>query len=569
LISMINKRSVCSGIIIFCICVVFFPSQSWAETAKSKYLKADAAYRKLRHDPKKQKYRHNWMTCIKKYDAVYQHDPSGVWAAAGLYKKGILYYELFRWSSIGADKDAALANFNRIINEYPASRYRSKAAAEITKINKKHPPAIPEKKPKVKEKKNLAKKKTAPPPVVLPKPAPAPSALPVSTGAMGTVTNLRFWSNPSYTRIVIDADKETRFSDRLLKKDPSIHKPQRLYVDIKQSKVGKDLDNFIPIDDNLLKNVRAGQYAPDTVRVVIDIKSFKNYKIFSLKNPFRIVVDVWGKDSGTTHASKRQPTSTTYGISNKKVEPGAIAKQFALGVRRIVIDPGHGGRDYGAPGYLKGVHERDIVLQLAKKLAKKIRADLKCEVILTREKNRYLPLEERPAIANTKNADLFISLHTNASRDKRAYGIETYFLNLATDEDAIQVAAMENATSTKNISDLHDILSSLMKNANINESSRLAAKVQDAVTNDLKKNYSRVKNKGVKQAPFYVLIGAQMPAILIETGFISNPRECKRLANSKYQDRLCDAIVHGIKNYIKETNPTAFIKHHPQSKSKG
>ncbi len=551
--------------VLFCICMMVSPTQLLAETVKSKYLKADAAYRKLRHNPKKQTYRHNWTACIKKYDAVYRHDPSGVWAAAGLYKKGILYYELFRWSNIPADKDAALSEFNRIIDDYPDSRYRSKAAKEIAKINKKHPPRTPAKQAKVKKKKSRVKKKPPVPSAVSSTGTKAPAAGPVPIDAMGTVTDLRFWSNPSYTRIVIDANKETSFADRLLKKDPSIHKPQRLYVDLKQSRVAKDLDKLIPIDDNLLANVRAAQYTRDTVRVVIDIKSFKNYKIFSLRNPFRIVIDVWGKDAGTTYAGKRRSTST----SNKKVDPGAITKQFALGVGRIVIDPGHGGRDYGAPGYLKGVHERDVALKLAKKLAKKIRADLKCEVILTRSDNRYLPLEERPAIANTKNADLFISLHTNASKDKRAYGIETYFLNLATDDDAIQVAAMENATSTKNISDLHDILSSLMKNANINESSRLATKVQDAMTRDLKKNYSRINNKGVKQAPFYVLIGAQMPAILIETGFISNPRECKRLTNSKYQDRICDAIVRGIKNYIEETNPTAFRKHRPKSKTKG
>jgi N-acetylmuramoyl-L-alanine amidase len=121
------------------------------------------------------------------------------------------------------------------------------------------------------------------------------------------------------------------------------------------------------------------------------------------------------------------------------------------------------------------------------------------------------------------------------------------------------VAARENATSTKNISDLQTILSDLMQNAKINESSRLAYYVQDAMYKQMKKKYSRIKNKGVKQAPFYVLLGARMPSILIETSFISNSRECKRL-NSKYQNYLCDAIVKGIRGYIKETNPTALIR---------
>jgi len=246
---------------------------------------------------------------------------------------------------------------------------------------------------------------------------------------------------------------------------------------------------------------------------------------------------------------------------NGKLPAGALAKQLALGVSRIIIDPGHGGRDYGAPGYLKGVHEKNVVLQISRRLAKKIRQELGYEVYLTRNSDKYLTLEERTAIANTKNADLFISIHTNSHKDRRAYGIETYFLNLATDDDAIRVAAMENATSTKNISDLQSILSDLMQNAKINESSRLAGYVQSSMVGHLKnKRYSRIKDKGVKQAPFYVLLGAQMPAVLVETSFISNPRECKRLTNPKYQERLCEAIIKGIQTYIRETSPTAFMK---------
>jgi N-acetylmuramoyl-L-alanine amidase len=271
---------------------------------------------------------------------------------------------------------------------------------------------------------------------------------------------------------------------------------------------------------------------------------------------------VWGTGDGNLSASQQPPVTTK---KNGKLPASALAKQFALGVSRIVIDPGHGGRDYGAPGYLKGVHEKDIALQIARRLAKLVRQKLKCEVFLTRNSDRFLTLEERTAIANTKNADLFISIHTNSNKDRRAFGIETYFLNLATDDDAIRVAATENATSTKNISDLQTILSDLMQNAKINESSRLAGHVQMSVVGHLRtKRYSRIKDKGVKQAPFYVLLGAQMPAILVETSFISNPRECERLVNPQYQQRLCEAIVIGIEKYIKEITPTADFNRRPE-----
>jgi N-acetylmuramoyl-L-alanine amidase len=556
------KKTFLCCLLACCILSVTWPRASSADSAKIKYYRAEACYKKLRHSPKKQKYRCYWLGCIEKFQAVYEHNPSGPWAAAGLYMSGKLYRELYRRSFKKSDKKSALDIYRRIIKDYPKSAYRRKAENALQNLSPKGIPKIASKR-KTRKKNNVMPAEDD-----IEKQIKKISYVktPVEThakgpkGITGTVVGLRFWSNPSYTRVVIDADSEMSYSHRLLKEDITIRKPHRLYVDLENSRLGKDIKKYIPINDNLLSDARAGQYTSDRVRVVIDIKSFKTYKIFSLKNPFRIVIDVWGKEGSAAVRAVRKDRK------GDKIAPGALAKQLALGVKRIVIDPGHGGRDYGAPGYLKGVHEKNVVLELARRLAKKIREKLHCEVVMTRTRDKYLTLEERTAFANTKNADLFISLHTNAARDRRAYGIETFFLNLATDDDAILVAARENATSTKNISDLQTILSDLMQNAKINESSRLAVHVQRCMCKDLKKRYSRIKNKGVKQAPFYVLLGAQMPAILIETAFISNSRDCKRLVNSKYQDRMCDAIVKGIREYIDETSPTAFLK---QSHQKG
>ena len=536
---------------------------SFAATSKDTYHQAEACYKKLRHSPKKQKYRENWLFCIEKFKAVYRHNPSGSWAPAGLYMAGVLYEELYGRSFKTSDKENAFKVYDLLIKRYPKSKYRQKAEnAKRRKALKKTPKTTS---PKVMPGKNDARASVDSIETEINK---ASSTQDLNTkesdpGKAGNVeiVGLRYWSNPNYTRVVIDADNEVSYAHRLLKKDTSINKPQRLYVDLNNSRLGKDIKKHILIDDNLLMDTRAGQFSSNQVRVVVDIKSFKTYKIFSLKNPFRIVIDVWGKDPRPT------PSVVITDKKGDKVPAGALAKQLSLGVRRIVIDPGHGGRDYGAPGYLKGVYEKNISLKVARRLANKIRKKLNCEVIITRNSDRNLSLEERTAIANTKNADLFISIHTNASRDRRAYGIETFFLNLATDNDAILVAARENATSTKNISDLQSILSDLMQNAKINESSRLAGHVQGSLKDHLRKYYSRIKSKGVKQAPFYVLLGAQMPAILIETSFISNSRECKRLVNQKYQDRMCDAIVRGIQAYIRETNPTAFMEVNPKKDS--
>jgi N-acetylmuramoyl-L-alanine amidase len=561
-----QKRSLFLYLIVCFLTIAFISNTATAGTAKGKYYKAESAYKKLQQSKKKQKYREHWVNCIKKFKSVYLHAPSGPWAAAGLYRSGKLYFELYKRSGRISDKKKAINTFERIIKRFPKSRYKSKSKyrlKEIANFRTKNKTSRASNKSKKTKTKETALKYT--PPKKSTKPLLVWNQLPTPTGDPSVVSGIRYWSNPTYTRVVIDASRETTFRHRLLNKDPAIEKPQRLFIDLKHSRLADSLQKTVPINDYLLMDARAGQHTSNLVRVVVDIKSFDRYKVFYLKNPFRIVIDVWGKKAVAARKSHGTPPSS----SGKKLTAGALAKSLALGVSRIVIDAGHGGRDYGAPGYLKGVHEKDIALKIAKRLAKKIKEKLHCEVVLTRSTDTYLTLEERTAIANTKNADLFISIHTNSHRDQRAYGIETYFLNLATDDDAILVAARENATSAKNISDLQTILNDLMQNAKINESSRLAGYVQNTVCDNLKIKYSSIRNKGVKKAPFYVLLGAQMPAILFETSFISNARECKRLVNGTFQDAMAEAIVKGIKQYIRDTNPTALHRDIPKNGEKG
>ena len=558
-----RKKTYFSGVLVILTLLTLWPRVISAATAKDEYYRAEACYKKLRHHPNRQKYRDKWLACIKKFNAVYQNNPQGPWAAAGLYMSGQLYQELYKRSFKTSDKEAAADSYARIIAGFPKSRYYKRAEIALRDLRYKKTQKIAAEKSALKGNETKPSKDEIESEIEKAASAPVPTEknIKAAEAKSATVLGLRYWSNPSYTRIVVDADNDVMFAHKLLKKDTSKNKPQRLYIDLNNARLKKNIQKIVPINDDLLMDARAGQFAADKVRVVIDIKSFKTYKIFSLKNPFRIVIDIWGE------VEKPAMPVLKAGSKEAKIPPGALAKQLALGVSRIVIDPGHGGRDYGAPGFQKGIYEKDITLKLARRLAKKIREELGCEVIMTRNSDRYLSLEERTAIANTKNADLFISIHANAAKDSRAYGIETFFLNLATDNDAILVAARENATSTKNISDLESILSDLMQNAKINESSRLAVDVQRSMTRVLGDHYSRVRGKGVKQAPFYVLLGAQMPAILIETSFISNPRECRRLMSTAYQDRMSEAIVYGIKEYIREINPTALMDKNPNPRS--
>ncbi|HMA85804.1 MAG TPA: N-acetylmuramoyl-L-alanine amidase [Desulfosalsimonadaceae bacterium] len=495
-------------------------------SAKQAYFEAEACYKDLRQHPERQAYRVYWKNCIDRFAAVYQAHPDDSWAPAAMFMTARLYEELYSHSYSLDDKEKAADIYERLTHTYPESEYRGKAQAKLDQMPDAIADAIAH-----------AGSETDGNPS-------ADKANNSDHSSMATVTGIRYWSNAEYTRVVVDATKETSFQNNLLKKDPAINKPyQRLYVDLNNTRLGA-VEKKIPINDNLLRAARAAQYRKDMVRVVVDIKSFEDYNIFSLKNPFRIVIDVRGERAAPKIASKVAPEDS-------------IVKSLNLGVNRIVIDPGHGGKDYGAPGYLRGVHEKDVVLEISRKLAEMIETQIGCEVLMTRKTDKYLTLEERTAIANTENADLFISVHANAARNHRAFGIETYFLNLTTDEEAIAVAARENSTSRKNISELDSILQDLLNNAKINESSRLATYVQDSLCGHLAGNYSRINNKGVKQAPFYVLLGAQMPSILVETSFVSNQRECRRLTDPAYQSELCEGIVSGLSEYIKEIQPKA------------
>lgn len=559
-----------------------FPAMGQADSAKQKYMAADDCFKKLRHSSTKQQKVSEWLNCIRRYETIYRVYPKSSWAPAGMYKAAELSLQLFNRSKDKTHKSRAIDLLTRIRNKYPKSAYSGRAKillksiaatrvqrqikhlrskkeetrndVRIKRFNREQASLNLEKLIQAAEEKETEEKQA--PDSQLAKPE-----LQIPRGDT-LVTDLRFWSNPEYTRIVINASGERNYSHRLLKKDPTINKPfQRLYIDIEKTRLGKNVAAHIPINDNLLNQARAGQYLPHTVRVVVDIKSFENYKIFSLKDPFRIIIDVWGTGS---NGSPEQPIAQkdpdkrpfkTSRITTDNLKSSDIARQLALGVRKIIIDPGHGGPDPGAPGYIKGVWEKDIVLKLALNLAKKLRTRLNCTVELTRSTDKRLTLEERTAIANTQRADLFISLHCNAAKNKRLTGFETYILNLATDDQAITVAARENATSKKNISDLEYILSDLMKHAKIEESTRLANDVHKSMIQGMKKKYSGIVDHGVKQAPFYVLLGARMPSILIETSFISNKRECRRLLTESYRNAVCHAITDGIEKYINATNP--------------
>lgn len=518
------------------------PSYAKCTKPDCKYYKAENSYNNLLKNKKLKQRRDKWLECIRQFKGVAKADPDGIWAPAGYYMTGLLYRNLYKYSNKQEDLENAIEELNKA-RKFTKSRYSQEASKLLRGLPKKVVKQVTRSSAPPKEtvrKKKTEKKRNHKP-----------------SGGTVTIKGLRHGALPTRTRIVIDMDKPVEFKYGLLKKDPGHNKARRLYVDLKESYLSRSVRSTITLDDKRVEGIRSAYFSPETVRVAIDLKAYKDYKVFALRSPARVVVDIWGESSIDAYAeSSDAPEDSSETVAGIISSSGVdLAKQLSLGVKRIVIDPGHGGEDRGAPGYFKGVYEKDIVLSIGKQLAKKIKKRLGCEVIMTRSKDVFITLEERTRIANRNKADLFISIHTNASMSRRAYGTETYFLNLAKDKASVSVAARENATSEKNISDLQTILNSLMKNTKITESSKLAKNIQTTMIKKLSRHYKNTKNKGVKQAPFYVLLGARMPAVLVETAFISNKRECKRLQNSTYQSRLCDSIVDGIERYIKEVNP--------------
>jgi len=343
---------------------------------------------------------------------------------------------------------------------------------------------------------------------------------PVYAAEKVRVSDIRFWSYPDYTRVVINLSENTDYTQNRL-----AH-PDRLYFDLKNSTLNKELLKTISVGNGMLRTVRAGQFSENTVRVVLDLDKMTSYKVLTMEDPIRLIIDIYGQ------------------------------KQAAAVKKRIVLDPGHGGHDPGAVGP-RNLYEKDVVLDIALKLKKILGQEQEFEVFLTRETDVFIPLEQRTAIANSKNADMFISIHANASTRRDAKGIETYLLNWSNDEEAMKVAARENAISLKKMKKMNEgrdvldiMLSDLRRDSKREESLNLATFVQKNMVSGLNKSYSHVVDHGVKQALFYVLFGAQMPSVLVEVSFISNPLEEKLLSKDSYRMELAQSIASGVNKYM-------------------
>jgi N-acetylmuramoyl-L-alanine amidase len=537
-------------------------------SARTLYQDALQAEERLHRSEALLRKRSEWLSVAKLYHRVVLKHPQSGYCDDALYYEGELYIGIYRRFD---DRDAlkrALDAHLLLANGYPASKWarrarltrgkifleelsdRKAASIELGTVTSTWPNTA-----EAAQAHRLIEKMNEPR-------RAATERFP--RGVVG-VRNIRHWTGREYTRIVIDLDAEVKF------RQGQLQSPERIYFDLLGTRVAKDLaSRSFPIEDGFLRRIRVGQNKPDVVRVVFDFQNISEYKFFLLPDPYRLVVDIMGTEpeaevlvtrneanppleaSPPTPRSPETRKAAEAGESTLKVAPEprrdgySLVQQLGLDVGRIVIDPGHGGHDPGTMS--RTLREKDLVLDISRRVTKILEAR-NFDVLMTRSNDVFIPLEERTAIANSKGADLFVSIHVNASRSSRTRGTETYYLNLATTPDAEEVAARENAVNTRRLGELQSLLQQVMNNSKITESRELANHVQGSMAVDLFDSKRDARNRGVKTAPFYVLLGAQIPSVLIEVAYLSNRKDERLLADASYRQKIAESIATGIQSY--------------------
>ena len=713
-------------------------SEAWA---REHYAAADRMREALNGRPPAERTRRDYQRVLNAYRSVYfgaptssKADPSAVAVAETLVEMGrrfdddkilngaIAQYKFLRREYPGSkyrcdalftigeiykddlnDPEQARATFTEFLKRYPHNRLAEDAQQAVAELDKE---AAAEKKAEKKSGKEIATRKenrgegkagnrngdtrnrdgkeaqsarsdddeSAPAEAAaVPSPEPRSKRLP-------RVTAIRHWSTPDYTRVAIDLESEIKFGSQ------RISNPDRIFFDLRDTKlastlVGKSFD----VDDGFLKKIRVAQFQPGRTRVVLEVDDLSDYEAFLLPNPYRLIIDIHGKDGsksargkvpaaretadveapptgrakaddddetspadaaladGAAPATKtkvkddlraeagKAPVTTAdvnddakvvaksadsakqglpdlpKRIDNKREAPlptkvvvnnyddddeaeaaprhttsqkryrsssklvasdktsnsdvdsrearptargdRSLIRALGLKIGKIVIDPGHGGHDTGTIGP-NGLEEKDLVLEVGRRLGKLLETRLGAEVVYTRKNDTFIPLETRTAIANQQRADLFISIHANSSRDPDARGVETYYLNFTSSPEALEVAARENAVSEQSIYQLQDLVKKIALKEKIEESREFAGDVQESLHSGLAAKSPAIRNRGVKKAPFIVLIGANMPSILAEISFVSNPTDEHRLETSEYRERIAESLYHGIAKYV-------------------
>ncbi|HNY66677.1 MAG TPA: N-acetylmuramoyl-L-alanine amidase [Deltaproteobacteria bacterium] len=580
-------------VLVFIVSVGLSQGAKAASSAATMFQEANRAYVDLVRDASKKKIRDNWLKVIKGYMDIAEKYPDSSFAPEARAKGAMVYEHCFKYSGNKGDIRAASQIYQDLAGMYPKSSLAddslynaglleeklgnsSKAASLYRRVIDEY--AQGDMAEKAGMKLGLPAGDKAVQKAQADKPAEKTAAKvreEEPDGKKETPSRIRkilHTAGEGGSRVVVEMDGIASYKAFVMPEEKKADRPVRLVIDFKGARIPDSIPSRQAVGEGIVSALRSSQHPNNVVRLVLDLKAKPVYEISKAEDPSRIIIDVSGgreplkaaeparADAPDQVAAAQQPPAKKPETPSKgKTDVPTIASQLCLKVSKIVIDPGHGGKDPGAVSPT-GVREKDITLEIGKLLAKRLKTD-GFEVYLTRSKDEFVALEERTTFANRKRADLFISLHINSHHNVAVKGIETYFLNLTTDSSAIEVAARENAYTDKSISDLQLILNDLMLNSKINESSKFANCVHTSVLASAHSTGYDGSNLGVKQAPFFVLLGAQMPSILIELGFITNPTDVTKLKQRAYQDSLVEGIAKGINSYIMNTTYAYSWRH--------
>ncbi len=392
-------------------------------------------------------------------------------------------------------------------------------------------------------------------------------------------------TSPATTRLIIELSEPAHYRLERSIARPKLGIPPRLYVDLFDTRLNTAAVATLVLPQGPALRLRAAQRDGTTTRLILDVPGLSEYGAFPMLDPFRLIIDVrgtprTGRTAGvpadgavradTRAAAAPSPHAQLQAPTPAKKEPDTIVASVAQPPAehppqpppappahrlKIVVDPGHGGKDPGATG-VGDIVEKDVVLAIALQLRDRLRT-AGFDVALTRDTDVFIPLEERTARANAEQADLFVSIHGNASPNPHLSGVETYYLNNTNDRATIRLAEMENGlramTGGGRAHDVSLILSDLIQSYKIEESVALAEQLQTAVVGDLGMHGWKVNNLGVKRGPFYVLVGAGMPCVLVEVSFLTHPEEAARLAQPGYQQAIAAGLLRGIQRFVENT----------------
>ena len=577
------------------------------ESAESIYSRALGRERELRETPSGATLAQlRWV--VARYESVVQRFPrsgycdNALWQGANV---ALLTYERFEQA---ADRRTAIRLLTLLREGYPSSPLRARAGEELASLNSGRtvtptpPPAAapaplqpsaPANQALIAPPETIVSRQAVEPPVA------ASSSAPAAAGAavVATIRDIRRTPLPDGVRVSIELDSEPSYRYERLEN------PRRLFFDIKGTRAPASLqDAVLKFEDTVVREIRLGRHPNNTTRVVMDMEQIESCSVFTLANPFRLVVD-FKRDAAATRPAgpiangltpavpgrvavdNTRPLPSpdvkqTSATKEKEALPAAkepvpllsrpaaavaatvptpvapttnsngqfsLSRQLGLGISRIVLDAGHGGHDPGARS--NGVEEAELVLDVTLRLRELLEKQPGIEVTLTRTGDEFIALEERTAIANRNGADLFLSIHANASRNPKARGIETYFLNFASNPEAEAVAARENSASGRTMHSLPEIVRAIALNNKIDESRDFAEMVQKSMVRRLAARNKLVRDLGVKQAPFVVLIGAGMPSVLAEISFVTNKQEGALLKTGAYRQQIAESLFDAVVRY--------------------